>query len=267
MRFVLRLLLLIIVLALIAGIALWYLPASFAYRYFGDRLGPSVVLQELSGSARDGRAGQVLINGFPVGAFDWLVDWRSVLRRQPELTWRLDGDGDAWQASGTTTRLADGSLQMDNMRMQLPALLLKPVLDVPALNFLGTVEVQLDVLRLRGMIIEEARGRARWFDAGVTGEAQARFGPLSAHFATTAPGHVIGEVEDEGGPIAVDGQFELIGIRYHAEVILRPRDPSDPAALALYYIGQALPDGGSLLIVDGELQRQAQPPVGTAPGG
>lgn len=262
MRFIVRVLVLLIVLALIAGVVLWYLPAAFAYRQFGDRLAPTVKLQDVSGSVRNGRAGQVLVNGFPIGTLDWTLDWRRLMRRQVSAAWHLAGD--AWEAGGETTRLADGSLQMDNMRMRLPALLLKPVLDVPALDFLGTIDVELDVLRMRGMIIEEARGRARWFDAGVTGEAQARFGPLQAHFATTAPGHVIGEVEDEGGALSVDGQFELTGVQYHAEVILRPRDPGDPAAQALYYIGQALPDGGSLLIVDGELQRHAD---GVSPGG
>lgn len=263
MRLIVRLVVLLIVLALIAGLALWFLPASFAYRQFGDRLGASVVLQDLSGTVREGRAGQVLVNGFPVGAFEWTLDWRGLLRRDVGAQWRLRGP--AWKAAGSTRRLADGSLQVDGMRMDLPALLMQPVLDVPALNFLGTVDVELDHLRLRGMIIEEARGRARWFDAGVTGEAQARFGPLVTQFATTAPGHIIGEVGDEGGPLAVDGQFELNGTTYHAEVILRARDPGDPVAQALHFVGQALPDGGSLLIVDGELQRRAEP--APAPGG
>jgi general secretion pathway protein N len=257
MRFVVRLLLLLILLALIAALSLWYLPASFAYRHFGHRLGSSVVLQELTGTVREGRAGQVLINGFPVGTFDWTLDWRGLFRRDVGAQWRLTGS--AWKANGSTKRLADGSLQVQDMHMELPAFLLQPVLDVPALNFLGTVSVDLAQLRLRGMIIEEARGKARWIDAGVTGEAQARFGPLQAHFATTQPGHVIGEVQDEAGPLSVDGQFELNGTRYHAEVILRARDPTDPAAQALYFIGQAMPDGGSLLVVDGELQRRAEP--------
>jgi general secretion pathway protein N len=257
MRFIRRLLLLIILLVLVAGTVLWFLPASFVYEHFGDRLGSSVVLRDVSGTVRQGRAGQVLINGFPVGTLEWTLDWRRLLKREIKADWRLADT--AWSASGTSARLADGSIRMNDMRMQLPALLLQPVLDVPALNFLGTVDVTLDTLRLRGMIIEEARGHARWYDAGVTGQAQARFGPLQTHFATTAPGHVIGEVEDEGGPLSVDGKFELNGTNYHAEVLLHARDPQDPVAQVLYYIGQALPDGGSMLVVDGELKRHADP--------
>lgn len=63
-------------------------------------------------------------------------------------------------------------------------------------------------------------------------------------------------MQDEAGPLEVDGQFELTGVAYHAEVILRSRSPSDPVAQMLYYVGQALPDGGSLLLIDGELKRQ-----------
>lgn len=254
MRLIRRLLLLLIVLVIVVLTVAWYLPASFAYRHFGHHLGPSVVLQELSGSVRQGRAGQVLINGYPVGALDWQVSVRGLLRGDVGGDWALQGP--AWNARGRTVRNADGRLQVADMHMQLPAMLLQPVLDIPALNFLGTVEVELDNLLLRGLIIDEARGRARWFDAGVSGQAQAQFGPVSAHFATTAPGHVIGEVQDEAGPLEVDGQFELTGVAYHAEVILRSRSPSDPVAPMLYYVGQALPDGGSLLIVDGELKRQ-----------
>lgn len=260
MRFIRRLLLLVVLLILLAGIALWYLPASMAYRWFVERPGSPVVLQELSGFARQGRAGQVLVHGFPIGALGWDVDIRGLLRRNVGGTWRLDGD--AWQAHGRTTRIADGSLLGQDVHMELPAMLLKPLLDIPSLDFLGTVQVDLSQLRMRGLIIEEARGQARWLDAGVTGQAQGRFGPLIARFATTTPGHVIGEVEDEGGALAVDGQFELTGTRYHAEVILHARDPSDPVAQALYYIGQALPDGGSLLVVDGELKQVA--PVAAA---
>src|SRR5690606_17713667 len=97
MRLIVRLVVLLIVLALIAGLALWFLPASFAYRQFGDRLGASVVLQDLSGTVREGRAGQVLVNGFPVGAFEWTLDWRGLLRRDVGAQWRLRGP--AWKAA------------------------------------------------------------------------------------------------------------------------------------------------------------------------
>lgn len=258
MRLVLRLLLLLIILALLAVVAAWYFPASLAYRLAGDRLlGPSLVAQNLSGTVRQGRAEDIFINGFPIGSFGWTMDWRALFRRDVGAQWRLDGP--AWDAEGETTRLADGTLLVRGMKMRLPALLLQPVLDIPALNFLGTVEVELDHLRLQGLIILEARGTARWIDAGTTGQAQVRFGPLRAHFATRNPSHVIGEVQDQGGPLMVDGQFELLETRYRAEVILRSRNMGDPITQMLMYVGQAMPDGGSLLIVEGELQRHADP--------
>jgi general secretion pathway protein N len=260
MRVVLRLLLVLVLLALLLAAAAWYMPASFAYRMFG-RDDASVQLREIEGTVREGRAGQVLVNGFPVGALEWALDSRALLRRTVSAQWQLSSA--AWQASGHGTRRPDGSVEIDGLRMELPALLLKTVLDVPALGFVGTLRLELDRLRLRGLVIEEARGRARWDDAGVTGEVQARFGPLQAHFGTTAPGHLVGEVEDEGGPLLVDGQFDLVGVNYHAEAILTARDPAHPIAQALYYIGQAMPDGSSLLVVDGQLQQRADgPPAG-----
>lgn len=255
MRIVLRLVLVLVLLALLLAAAAWYMPASLAYRLFGAPEA-SVQLRELEGTVRQGRAGQVLVNGFPVGALAWTLDWRALLRRTVSGDWQLTSA--AWQASGHALRRPDGSIEVDGLRMELPALLLKTVLDVPALNFVGTLRLELDRLRLHGLIVEEAQGRARWDDAGVTGEVQARFGPLHAHFGTTAPGHLVGEVEDEGGPLAVDGQFDLVGVNYHAEAILSARDPAHPIAQALYYIGQAMPDGSSLLVVDGQLQQRAE---------
>lgn len=261
MRLLFRLLLLLIVLAVLAVIAAWYFPASLAYRLVGDRLlGSSLVAQNVTGTVRQGRAGEVLINGFPIGSFGWSVDWRALFRRDVGAQWRLDGP--AWDAEGETTRLADGSLLIRGMKMRLPAMLLQPVLDIPALNFVGTVEVDLFHVRLRGLIIEEARGTARWIDAGSTGQAQTRFGPIHGHFATRSPGHVIGEVQDQGGTLMVDGQFELIGTRYRAEAILRSRNMGDSITQMLQYVGQSMPDGGSLLIVEGELQRHADPAPG-----
>lgn len=266
MRLLRRLLLLLLLLVAIAAIALWYLPADFAWRHAGQsRLGPTVALQDLSGTVRQGRAGQLLVNGFPVGALDWTLDWRGLPRRQVGGSWRLSGS--AWQAQARDTRLVGDAVEVRDLRAQLPALLLQPVLDIPALSFLGTVEVELASLRQRGGRIEQAQGQARWIDAGVAGQAQARFGPLLAKFGTGEDGRILGTVEDEGGPLSVEGQFHLDGARYRAEVILVARDPADPVAQALYYIGEALPGGGSLLIVEGDLRQQPAAAVAAPPGG
>lgn len=250
-----RLLLLLLTLAVVAVLAALLTPMSFIYRMVEPRLDPSVRLHDVSGTLVDGRAGQLTINGFPLGELDWRVHLRPLLRGSIRADWRVQDS--AWWAQGQTTVDHDRLLHVDGMTMELPALLLKPVLDIQGLDFLGTIHVELDQLRLRGRIIEETRGRARWEDAGTAGMAQARFGPIHAHFASTRPGGVIGEIQDVAGALIVDGQFELDGLRYHAEAILHARDPADPVARMLHYVGQALPDGGSLLIVSGQLRNQA----------
>lgn len=258
MRVLRRLLLLFLVLLVAVGLALWYLPAGFAWRHFGDRFGHVVGLQDVGGTVRSGHAGQLLVNGFPLGRLEWTLDWRSLLARQPAGQWRLASE--AWQAQAAQTRWVDGAVEITDLRATLPALLLQPVLDIPALNFLGSVDLEIAQLRQRDGLIESASGSARWREAGVTGQAQARFGPIRATFATQAPGHIVGEVAQEDGPLIVDGQFELIGSRYRAEAIVRARDPADPSAQVLHFVGQALPDGSSLLVVEGELNRPAAPP-------
>ncbi|MCK9489836.1 MAG: type II secretion system protein N [Xanthomonadales bacterium] len=250
-----RLLLLLLVLIVLAVLAVILTPMSFIYRMAEPHLDPSLRLHDVSGTLLDGQARQLTVNGFPLGHLDWRLHGSQLLRGAISASWKIEES--AWSAQARTTLDHDRLLRVDDMTMQLPALLLKPVLDIDGLDFLGTIHVELDHLRLRGRIIEETRGRARWVDAGSAGAAQARFGPIHAQFASTRPGGVIGEVQDVAGALIVDGQFELDGLRYHAEVILHARDPADPVARMLHYVGQALPDGGSLLIVSGQLQNQA----------
>lgn len=254
LRWLKRLLIVAIVLGLLAVAAIAFTPASFVYKQLASRLDPSVQLSDITGTVGRGRAEQLTVNGFPLGSFEWQVHWTDLLRGELGVSWLLKDA--VWSASARVTHERDNLVRVENMHMELPAMLLQPVLDIPSLNFLGTVTVELDHLRMRGRIIEEARGRSRWTDAGVTGSAQARFGPIQAHFSSAAPGVVLGEVEDEAGALSVDGQFELNGLGYRAEVILQSRDPTDPVAEVLYYVGQALPDGGSLLIVEGQLRNR-----------
>ena len=255
-----RLLLLLLALAGLAVFAVLLTPMSFIYRMAEPHLDPAIRLHDVSGTLLDGQAGQLTVNGFPLGHLDWRLHLGQLLRGGISATWRVEES--AWWAQGRTTVDHDRLLRVDDMTMELPALLLKPVLDIQGLDFLGTIQVELDHLRLRGRIIEETRGRARWVDAGSAGAAQARFGPIHAHFASTRPGGVIGEIQDVAGALVVDGQFELDGLRYHAEAILHARDPADPVARMLHYVGQSLPDGGSLLIVSGQLQNQAETAAG-----
>lgn len=255
-----RLLLLLLTLVVLAVLAVLLTPMSFIYRMAEPYLDPSVRLHDVSGTVLDGQAGQLTVNGFPLGRLDWRLHPGQLLSGSLAASWRVEDS--AWWAQGRTTLDHDRLLRVDDMTMELPALLLKAVLDIQGLDFIGTIHVELDHLRLRGRIIEETRGQARWVDAGSVGAAQARFGPIHAHFASTRPGGVIGEVQDVAGALIVDGQFELDGLRYHAEAILHARDPADPVARMLHYVGQSLPDGGSLLIVSGQLRNQAD----TAPG-
>src|SRR5690606_25147639 len=120
----------------------------------------------------------------PIGALEWELSVRGLLKGEIGGDWNVQGP--AWQAHGRTVRLADGRLRVSGMRMQLPAMLLQPVLDIPALAFLGTVDVELDDLLMRGLVIDEARGRARWSEAGAGG-ARGRAGRRRAPRARGGP--------------------------------------------------------------------------------
>ena len=133
----------------------------------------------------------------------------------------------------------------------LPARSVAPALGIPALELLGTIEIDIQDAQLVGVWPTRAAGSARWHDAGVSGAAQARFGDLAATFATTADGAIGGSVHDLGGPLELSGTFSASLRRYTATARLAPRDANPQLAEALQYIGQPQPDGSRELIIEG----------------
>ena len=66
---------------------------------------------------------------------------------------------------------------------------------------------------------------------------------------------VEGIVRDGGGTLAADGRILIEGKRFTAEIKLGVRGEDAQLAEALLYVGQRMPDGRSLLRVDGTLRR------------
>jgi len=149
---------------------------------------------------------------------------------------------------------ADGSVLVQNVKFSFPAELSAPALDIPALKLLGTIDGQLTEGRVVGGWINGARGNARWRDAGVIGEAEARFGDVLSEFASAPDGSIAGTVKDNGtSSLVVDGQFVVRSGEFDATVRLGARAEDVQLREALRYIGEPQPDGTSLLKIHGQL--------------
>ncbi|MEO8671303.1 MAG: type II secretion system protein N [Tahibacter sp.] len=251
MKILRGLLVLILVLVVIGAAVVWTLPADVALRWFAPPLGP-VQISGVSGTIWQGRASNVSVLGQSVGLLDW------TLHKAPLLSRRVIADinvaGTMIDAKGELTREADGQLILRESSFRLPAHLLEPALDIPSLKLLGTVEGTMSEARISAGWLAGAKGTARWTQAGVSGQAEARFGDLLAEFASQPDGGIAGTVrDDQRSNLAVEGQFVVRAGQFDASARLSVRNDDSQIREALRYVGEPQADGTSLLKVHGQL--------------
>jgi general secretion pathway protein N len=237
-----------IAVAMLLGVALWTFPADLAYRYVGSRLAP-VALRGLSGTIWQGRAAGVDLVGHDLGRVDWTLQFLPLLRN--EVIAQVALTGEIAIGHGVVERDADGRLQLRDAVLTMPARAAAPVLAIPALDLLGTIEIQVTRARLLGAWPTDAAGTASWHDAAVGGAAQAQLGELRATFASTADGGITGTVVDLGGPLEVAGTFGASAGQYEAQARLAARGSNPQVAEALQYVGQPRADGSRDLEIRG----------------
>src|SRR5690606_34136638 len=120
---ILRTLLVLCVLLLLAGVlALWRLPAAFAYRQVQDRLAP-LALTGVSGTLWNGRADGASIAGSDLGELEWRLHPWPMLGARMVADVRLKG-ADV-EAVGEVSRGA-GTIGVRDFRFSVPAARLAP---------------------------------------------------------------------------------------------------------------------------------------------
>ena len=132
--------------------------------------------------------------GTELGALDWRLSPLPLARGV--IAAQLDVRGGAVTGNGRVEREPDGSLQVTGAVIHMPASLAAPVLDIPMLQLLGRIDIDISQLRVQGAWPTAAQGGIRWHNAAVAGTAQASFGDLQAQFATAADGSIAGTAHD-----------------------------------------------------------------------
>jgi len=246
MRFLRGLLIGIVVLAAIAGMVAWTCPAELAYRFAADALIP-VRLHDLAGTIWEGHAGSAEVPGASLGAIDWKLQARPLLQGQIVAQVKVAGNV---SGSGIVSR-EGGQIYVRDTTLRMPARLAAPVLAIPMLELLGTLEIDIAHARLRDLWFDEAAGLVRWHDAAVAGAAQAKLGDLQATFASTPDNSIAGVVRDFGGPLELTGTFKAKRNAYEAQARLASRGDNAQVIEALQFIGQAQADGSRNLQIRG----------------
>lgn len=249
MKHLRRFILFIIVVGALAAIAIATCPASFAWRFFAGRAG-AFKLDGLSGSIWNGHAASASVLGTALGELDWRLHPLPLARGV--IAAQLDVHGGEVTGSGAVERESDGSLRVTGAVIRLPAALAAPALDIPMLQLLGDIDIDLAQLRVQGAWPTAAQGKILWHNAAVAGAAQASLGDLQVDFASAADGGIAGSARDLGGPLQLDGTFTIAAGGYDVRAKLAARDGNPQVLDALRFIGQAQGDGTTLLLIHGQ---------------
>ena len=256
MRFLKVLLILVLLLLIVAGIVFWMLPADVAYRQGAKYFGP-IVLSGVRGTLWDGHADGVSLLGRDLGEMDWRVARTAVLRGRIVADVRVQGtDVDA---AGTVERaLVDsastGALVLRDVHFRFPAALMQPALDLREITLDGAISGVVSEATLRNGFVESATGNARWSEAGVSGQAEARFADILGDFAAAHGGDIAGRAKDDGsGNLAVDATFKAAMTGLDAEAILRARNDDAQVQETLRHVGEPQADGSSKLVIHGQM--------------
>ncbi len=249
----------LLILGLIVAIVVLTAPARLITDRIAER-NPQLQFGAVSGPWWRGEIADFRVRQRPLGKLAWQVQPASLWQGTPTTAFQLGGAG--IDLNGLLLH-RDHEPTLSEVRGQIDARWLQPAVGIPLLSFTGQVKVDLrEFRRGRDGLPQTLDLRLVWVDAGVTGLAAARLGTIT-FTATGADGRFAGQVQSAAGdPLAVDGGFQLAERRYRAEVRLHPRDPADPVAQALRWVGQPDGQGGRLLIVEGEL---LLPPVEAPP--
>ncbi len=226
-------------------------PAAVAWRWWGAQA-PDIGLQGINGTLWSGEAGRFSVRGQQLGRLTWTISpWRLWKR---ELTARLAVDGPGVKLAGTIRKLDDGSTAITELDGEAQGSWLGPALAIPVLEPTGRLGVVDGSLRLdKNGLPRDVDLTMVWHEAGVRGQVVARFGTITI-VARGNDGRIGMTIEDAGdGELEVRGKVDLDQRNYRSEIVLAPRTTEGPVVEALKWIGAARPEGGRLLLIEGQI--------------
>ncbi|AVP96656.1 hypothetical protein C7S18_05305 [Ahniella affigens] len=238
----------LLALLVVGGLAWWSLPAETAWARVAKQV-PALRLQGLTGRVWEGQAQGVSVKALPMGSATW--------RFSPWQALSGVGSGELSLRGGpielnTNVRAEGHNVTLRALKATVPGTMLEPALDIPSLKLQGRIDIVGDEIQIVDGILKSATGVLTWNDLGVSGLAEARIGNVRVDFAPEG-NDIVGTIRDTGGPLAIAGTVRVQGQTFHAEVNLDARE--DSVREALLYVGERKPNGGSLLRVDGVIEK------------
>ena len=190
MRFLLRFIVFLIVLAALGAVAVWQCPASLAIPYLWKS--ENVTLSDLSGTIWNGHAGLLSLRGQPLGQVDWQLHPRPLLDHKRNADFVIAGAG--LSAKGNIEKVA-GDTDFRDLVFHAPAALAAQFAHVTNVTPTGDVEGTIPHLAIHGGAMTDVQADLQWHKAAVTAPQAVDFGEAHLRFASTSPGDVAGDVQ------------------------------------------------------------------------
>jgi len=240
-----RVLLVLLVLLLAVAATLAFAPAQLLVNAVQTRV-PDLYLSSVAGSVWRGGIGEVVYRGRALGSLRWRLYPSALFALRLRADVEARGD---WGSAESQIWRSVSALGVSQLRSELPAYYLAGVFAVPELRPLGRIRVAIHAAELRDHALVVLVGDAVWADAALAGSASADLGTLRGRLLLDAPNAASVVLDDDGGPLDVDGQLWLSPLGYSGTVRLSARDPA--LLPALQWIGKPAASGARELRMQG----------------
>lgn len=214
-------------------------------------------LSGISGSVWSGKASFGMVQGQSLQAIEWSLRPWSVLLGQVGLSWSFrlpDSTGTEGYGRGKTAMGLDGSMDFDQLEMNLPLVEAAKLVGMAALRPAGSVSLNLQDVNWNGENLTSVEGRVVWHDAGISMVKPISLGDLSMVLEMEGE-QIKGVISDSGGPLSIDGVLKLKADgTYQINGALAARDSPD-LQQALRSMGRPGPDGKVNINYSGSLAK------------
>lgn len=245
MKWLRRVALGVVVLLLASGVFYWFLPAGVAVPLFASRA-KGLVLDDLSGTLWDGRAGRVTTrDGRELGQLTWRLGRDAILGR---IHLQLHMDGRAGRFDGHMERTDPDAVHWTGLDFRLDAAALAGPASPQDLAPLGVVEGRVPRADLQGNWPVALDADIRWRTAAVrTPEGVVALGNLALK-AASVDGVLRATLADDGqGPLATRVALAASPLGWRLDGRLAPRAPDTALSHLIARAGPLGRDGAVTL--------------------
>jgi hypothetical protein len=253
MKFLLKLIVVLGIILLVAGVIAWQAPAEwFVTRAALPR--HDIRVARVSGTLWEGVAHDARWRDLLLGEIQW--DFRELNQVSPPFTtWQLDGNGLDYQLSLLADFERDSPRRLRFVQGELPAGWVDLSKVVPLLFLDGRLLVNLDYLELKWGPRGLAAGSVQWSDAALTGLLEEKLGDIIFNIEWVDGATRVYFQSTQVRNIMLEGEASLTAGRYDATMIVHTTEKKHYVIEQLADLGEVQADGSLRIELSGKMWR------------